>query len=134
MTCMIYVKSGHIQTIWFNEQINDLLMTNDTLSTLRPNPLLSAVVGMSCEDKLNAFKVFPSWEKKAYEEWSPRKLTSVKSRSPFLSDTVAYDLVVHQGSLRPSSCECSIKPCKNNLPSWITTYPKQNLHIELEWK
>lgn len=57
---MIYVKSGHIETIWFNEQLNDLLMTNDRIPTLRPNPLLSAVVGMSCEDKPNAFKVFPS--------------------------------------------------------------------------
>lgn len=59
MTCMIYVKSGHIQTIWFNEQINDLLMTNDRISTLRPNPLLSAVVGMSCEDKIKCFQCFP---------------------------------------------------------------------------
>lgn len=84
-------------------------MTNDRISTLQPNPLLSAVVGMSCENKSNAFKVFPSWEKEAYEEWSSRKLTSVKSRSPILSDTIACDLVVHQSSFQPTSCKCSIK-------------------------
>lgn len=60
MTCMIYVKSGHIQTIWFNEQINDLLVTNDRIFTLGPNPLLLAVVRISFKDKSNAFKVFPS--------------------------------------------------------------------------
>lgn len=74
-------------------------MTNDRFPTLRPNPLLSAVVGMSCEDKPNAFKVFPSGEKEARQECRPRNLTSVKRRSPFLSDTIACDLVVHQVSL-----------------------------------
>lgn len=84
--------------------------------------------------QIKCLQVFPSWEKEAYEEWSPRKLTSVKSRSPILSDTIACDLVVHQSSFQPTSCKCSIKTWKNNLPPWITTYPKLNLHIELEWK